>query len=276
MDSRTAKDLVGGARAMAPWLAGVTPFGLVIGVAAAQAEFPAAAGWLTGPLIYGGSAQIAAIQMLDAGATAAAVVVTVVVINLRLILYSAAISRYWRGTPLWWRLLGAYLLVDPSFVVGNDRYATTADRRAGHAHYLGGAAVLWVGWLLALGIGASAGARVPESLHLELLVPLYLLGEIVPKLRDVAGRRAVLTSAALALICLKVPLHLGIVVAIVAGLAVGGAALRRAAPQSTSDTGTADTATSDADTPGTDTTDTATSDTARSDTAPAATVEARL
>jgi predicted branched-subunit amino acid permease len=229
MVNNTGRDLAAGARAMVPWLAGVAPFGLVIGVAAAKASIPTAAGWLTAPVIYAASAQIAAIQLLDAGATAAAVIVTVVVINLRLILYSAAIARYWRGTPLWWRLLAAYLLIDPSFVVGTERYATEPDRRRGHAHYLGGALLLWVGWLVAVAVGVTAGARIPEALHLEMLVPLYLLGELVPKLREIAPRLAILTSAALALVCLSLPLHLGVVVAIVAGLAVGGITLRRRA-----------------------------------------------
>ena len=61
------RDFVAGVRAMVPWLMGVAPFGLVIGVSAAQAGIPTVAGWLTGPAIYAGSAQIATIQMLDAG-----------------------------------------------------------------------------------------------------------------------------------------------------------------------------------------------------------------
>ena len=116
------RDFVSGMRAMVPWLIGTAPFGLVIGVSAAQADIPTLAGWLTGPVIFSGSAQVATIQMLDAGAAAYAVIITALVINLRLLLYSAAIARYWRGTPLWWRLLGGYLLVDPTFVVGTDRY----------------------------------------------------------------------------------------------------------------------------------------------------------
>ena len=107
---------------MAPWLIGVAPFGLVIGVSAAEADIPTLAGWLTGPTIYAGSAQVATIQMLDAGAAAYAVIITALVINIRLILYSAAMATYWRGTPLWWRLVGGYLLIDPSFVVGVERY----------------------------------------------------------------------------------------------------------------------------------------------------------
>jgi predicted branched-subunit amino acid permease len=213
------RDLASGARAMAPWLAGVTPFGLVIGVAAAQADIPTGAGWFTGPTIYGGSAQIAAIHLLDEGAATATVIMTVLVINLRLVLYSAALASYWRGTPLWWRLLAGYLLVDPSFAVGIDRYATEPDRRRGHLHYLGGAVVLWVGWMIALAIGAFAGTRVPETMHLELLVPLYLVGIVVPHVRARASRRAVLVSAAGAVAAITAPLHLGIAIGILGGLA---------------------------------------------------------
>ena len=92
-------EIAAGARAMVPWLAGVTPFGLVIGVSAAQADIPTLAGWLTGPAIYAGSSQVAAIEMLDAGTAPVVVVITALVINLRLILYSGAIATHWRGTP---------------------------------------------------------------------------------------------------------------------------------------------------------------------------------
>src|SRR5690348_10230442 len=157
------KDLVSGMRAMVPCLAGVAPFGMVIGLSASQTHLPAGAGWLTAPVMFGGSAQIAAIQLLDAGAAPVAVIVTAVVINLRLALYSAAMAQYWRGTPLWWRLLGGYLLIDPSFAVGIAKYSSDPDRRRGHAHYLGGGVVLWIGWLSAVGIGAVAGASVPSG-----------------------------------------------------------------------------------------------------------------
>ena len=215
------RDFVAGMRAMAPWLIGVAPFGLVIGVSAAQADMPTLAGWLTGPAIYAGSAQVATIQMLDAGAAGFAVIVTAMVINLRLVLYSAAMAPYWRGTPLWWRLLGGYLLIDPSFAVGVDRYGREPDRRRGHAHYLGGAVLLWVTWLAAIAVGATAGARLPDWLRLEFLIPLYLIGETVPKLRQVATRRAVLVAAVVAVACLAVPMHLGLAVGIVAGVAAG-------------------------------------------------------
>ena len=165
------RDLLAGARAMAPWLVGIVPYGLVIGVSAARADIPTAAGWLTAPLVYSGSAQVATIELLDAGAAPLVVVATALVINLRLVLYSATMAQHWQGTPRWWRALAAYLLVDPSVAVGVDGYRHATDRRRGHLHYIGGAALLWVVWLVAIGIGATAGTHLPACLAARLRHP---------------------------------------------------------------------------------------------------------
>jgi predicted branched-subunit amino acid permease len=213
-------DIAAGARAMVPWLAGIVPFGLVIGVSAAQADVPTLAGWLTGPLIYAGSAQVATIGMLDAGAAPVVVVASALIINIRLIFYSATMARYWRGTPWWWRMVAAYLIVDPSVSVGLDGYQRLGRGR-GHAHYLGGAVLLWVSWLAAIAAGTMVGAGLPAWLHLEFVIPLYLVGQAIAKLAHPAQRRAILAAAAVALLALSAPLQLGIALAIVAGAAVG-------------------------------------------------------
>lgn len=221
------RDVLAGARAMAPWLAGVVPFGLVIGVHAAQAGIPFA-GWLTGPLLFGGSAQVVVIDLLDGGATPAVVVVAALAVNLRLVLYSATMAPHWRGTPTWFQGLAAYLLIDPTLAVGVDGYeaagtSATASRRA-HRHYLGGAALLWVAWLAAIAAGATLGPRLPAALHLELVIPLFLAGEVASRLTSRAATQAATVAgvvAALAVIAVPVPLHLGPVVAIAAGVGAG-------------------------------------------------------
>jgi len=216
------RDAAGGARAMVPWLLGVAPFGLVIGVSAARAGIPTLAGWLTGPLIYGGSAQVATIELLDGGAAPVLVVATALAINLRLVLYSGTMAGHWRGTPRRWRMLAAYLLVDPSFAVGIDRYEGPAGRGAGaHAHYLGGAVALWCTWIAAITIGATLGTRLPDGLHLELVVPLFLVGEVVPRLTIRAMRRATVAAVVVAVAGHGLPLRLGLVAAMVAGVVAG-------------------------------------------------------
>jgi predicted branched-subunit amino acid permease len=214
------RDIAAGARAMVPWLAGIVPFGLVIGVSAAQADIPTLAGWLTGPLIYAGSSQVATIGMLDAGAAPVVVVASALIINIRLVFYSATMARYWRGTPWWWRLVAAYLMVDPSVAVGLDGYQRLGRGR-GHAHYLGGAVVLWVSWLAAITVGAVVGAGLPAWLHLEFVIPLYLVGQAISKLANPAQRRAILAAASVALLTLSAPLQLGIALAIAVGITAG-------------------------------------------------------
>jgi predicted branched-subunit amino acid permease len=225
-------DIAAGARAMAPWLAGIIPFGLVIGVSAAQADIPTLAGWLTGPLIYAGNAQLAAIGMLNAGAAPIVVVAAALIINVRLIFYSATMARHWRGTPRWWQFAAAYLLIDPSLAVGLDGYERLGRDR-GHAHYLGGAVLLWVSWLAAIGVGATVGAGLPTWLHLEFVAPLFLIGKAVPQLANPAQRRAIFAAATVALLALSAPLQLGIVLAIAAGIAAGLTARRDGPGQST-------------------------------------------
>jgi predicted branched-subunit amino acid permease len=215
------RDIVAGARAMVPWLLGVGPYGLVIGISAAQADIPTAAGWLTGPAIFSGSAQVATIELLDARAAPVFVIATALVINARLVVYSGAMAAHWRGTPRWWRALAAYLLVDPSFAVGVDRYERPGDRSAAHAHYLGGAIALWVTWLLAMALGACVGAQLPASMHLEFVIPLFLVGEVAVRLNSPAMRRAALTAAAVAVAGYSAPLHIGLVAAIAIGITAG-------------------------------------------------------
>jgi predicted branched-subunit amino acid permease len=213
-------DVIRGARAMAPWLVGVVPFGLVIGITAAHADIPAAAGWLTGPLIFAGSAQVATIQLLAGGGAAIAVVAAALAINLRLVLYSATMAPHWRSLPRRTQALAAYTLVDPTLAVGVRAYDSSADPAVGHRHYLGAAVTLWLAWVAAITVGLTVGSALPRALHLELVIPLFLAGEVVPRVTNRASARAVTVAIALAIVGRWVPLHLGTFVAIAGGIAV--------------------------------------------------------
>jgi len=214
-------DVLAGVRAMTPWLVGIVPFGVAIGVSASRTDLPILAGWLTGPLIYGGSAQVAVIDLLGAGTAPVVVVAAALAINARLVLYSATMAPRWRATPRWWRALAAYLLVEPSLAVGIDGYDRTTDPRRGHRHYLGGAVLLWAAWLLAIAVGATAGTRLPVGLQLEFVIPLFLAGEVAARLTSRPVRHAAAVAAVVAVVALAAPLHVGPLVAIAAGSVAG-------------------------------------------------------
>ena len=216
-----------GVRAMLPLLLGVAPFGLVIGVTVAELGLPHLAGWSLGWLVYAGSAQLAAIGLLAGSASAVVVIASVAVINLRLALYSAAMAPHWRGTSTAWRLIAAYLLVDPSFAVGTQSYDGSRPRRQAHLHYLGAALVLWVGWLLVIGIGVTAGSTLPPELRLESFGPLYLVTLVVMSSRTAAARVGVAVAVVTAVGASLLPLHLGPAVGMATGLLAGSLVQRR-------------------------------------------------
>jgi predicted branched-subunit amino acid permease len=218
-------DAIAGARAMIPLLAGVTPMGLVIGVAVVQSGIPVAVGLATGPLIYAGSAQLAIIDLLRQRAPLLIVMVSVLAINARLALYGTVLAGRWRTTPRWWRALAAYLLIDPSFIIGVDGY----QQRRGHAYYLGGAVVLWLGWQASIVAGAVIGSAVAPSLELDFVAILYLVAMAVLKATEPAVRVGVVAAAVAAAVGALLPIHSGPVIGIVAGVA---AALAYPAPRS--------------------------------------------
>ena len=76
---------------------GVLPLGLAIGAAIGTSSIPPLAGWLGGPLIFGGAAQLIAVQLLDAGAAPAVIVISALLVNARIVMYGAAIAPWFRG-----------------------------------------------------------------------------------------------------------------------------------------------------------------------------------
>ena len=218
-----------GVRAMLPLLLGVAPFGLVIGVTVAELGVPHLAGWSLGWLVYAGSAQLAAVGLLAGSASAVVVVATVAVINLRLGLYSAAMAPHWRGTSKAWQLVAAYLLIDPSFAVGTRSYDGSRPPRQAHLHYLGGALVLWVGWLTVIGIGVTAGGTLPPELRLESIGPLYIVTLVVMAAGTTAAKVGVAVAVVTAAVASLLPLQLGPAVGMAAGLLAGSMTQRRSA-----------------------------------------------
>jgi len=215
-----------GARAMLPFLLGVAPFGLAIGVAVADSGLPHVAGWSLGWLVYAGSAQLAAIGLLAGHASLVAVVLAVTVVNLRLSLYSAALAPHWRATPVWWRALAAYLVVDPSFAVGSQAYDGSRGRRAGHLHFLGGAVLLWVGWQVVIAVGVTAGALLPGWLQLGAVGQLYMVTIVVAESRRPGAVPAIVAAVLGAAAGAALPLHLGPALGILTGMLVGMRTLR--------------------------------------------------
>jgi predicted branched-subunit amino acid permease len=202
-----------------PFVVGYAPFALVIGAFAAEQGSPWQ-GWTGSWLVYGGSAQLATLQAVDSGVLVA--VATGLLVNARLVVYSASLAHRWRDQPVWFRAVAAALVIDPTWAIAERNAASGASKREQRAYFLASGLTLGVGWSGVMAIGAIAGARA-DGLDLDVVVPICLASLLGPALRDPVDRCAALAGALTMVFTRGWPAGTGIVVAIAAGTVAGAA-----------------------------------------------------
>ncbi len=192
------------------------------------------AGWATGATIYGGSAQLATVELLDRGAAPVTIILTALIINARLIAYSGSIAVYWRGDQPSFPHAGR-LPPRRSIVRGGHGSLRRPGRRTARPPALPGGAVAPVRRLAGGDRRRSErGSGPPPWLHLEFVVPLYLVAQVVRHgNRSREARAAAVVGGAVAIAGMDLPISSGLIVAIVAGIAAAVATDRLARAQGT-------------------------------------------
>ena len=212
-----------GAQAVGPLLLAVVPFGLVLGVTAAASAVGGTLGIATSFIIFAGAAQLVTVQLIDAGTSLAVVILTALVVNVRHMMYSAAMAPHFSEFPRRSRLLLPYLLTDQAFAVSSLRYETVPDPVYKRWFYIGAAATMWVSWQMATMVGVLLGAQIPESLGLDFAIPLVFLVLLIPVVQTKPGIVAALVGGIVAVAAAEAPYGLGLVIGALAGVAAGTA-----------------------------------------------------
>lgn len=212
-----------GVRDVAPLLLGIAPFGLVAGVAAMNAGLTLEQAVGMSVIVFAGAAQLAALELIGQDAPLSVIVVTAVVINLRMVMYSASIAPYFRSLPARIRTGAAYLLTDQAYALSISIYRS--DERIDRlGYYLGAAVAPWIVWQVTTVIGALIQTGVPDSLGLEFAVPLVFLALLVPAMEDGPTTVAGVFGGVLAVLGGSLPLNLGLLVGAAIGIVAGVAA----------------------------------------------------
>ena len=181
--------------------------------------------WSSSPLLFGGSAQLVAVKLLDSGASVVIVVVAALVVNARMLLYSAALAPYaadWSARRRWG---AAYLLADPVYAMAVTRFARAdggGSPRDRFRYYMSTGVVVWIAWMALTGAGVLLAGVLPSSLPLELAAPLTFLLLLAPMLTTRAGYSAAATGGIVAFVASGLPLGMGLLAGAGAGIAVGG------------------------------------------------------
>lgn len=216
--TRSLDDVVAAAvRDALPVAASIAPFSLVIGATGARTGVPALGDMAGAALVFAGAAHLATLTILAAGAGALTALGTAVLINVRLLLYSASMQPRFVGQPRWFRWLGPLLLIDQTYLMVTAR-EDLGDPARFRRYWLYAGGLLMTCWVAAVALGAALGPLLPPGLVVDTAGVAVLTGMLAPRLK--APRVAVVAFTAL-VVAAVVPGGGGLTAGIVAGVVVG-------------------------------------------------------
>jgi predicted branched-subunit amino acid permease len=211
---RGARDMIG------PSL-GISAWALVTGVAMVKSGLSVPLAILMSLLVYAGSAQLAALPLIAAGAPLWVLWATAFCVNLRFVIFSAHWRKYFGYLPRVQRLALGYFAVDLSYVLFLRRFPETRPSPEQLPYFWGGVMWNWAGWQVPSVLGVLLADRVPTEWGLGFAGVLALLGLTYSLLSGRKSWIAAGVAACAAIAAFSLPLKLNIVVAIAAGVAIG-------------------------------------------------------
>ena len=193
-----------GIRLGLPIFLGYVPVGAAFGVVARSLGFSPFQAVVCSATALAGAGQLIALQLIGSGASVLAVVLTTAVVNLRYVLFGAAMSPHVTGVRLPGQAFLAFTLTDETFAVNIDDHR----RSLANAWSMAGVGTIaWTGWVLGTAVGASAAGAIgdPTRFGVQFAMPAMFTALLVAQAED---RRHVLAGLAAAAIAVALMLLL--------------------------------------------------------------------
>lgn len=180
-----------------PLAVAIAAYGLSYGVIAVQAKFDILTTVAMSVFVFSGSAQLVAVGMLAGGAGLISVVLTILLLNLRNLLYGAALAGGLAPAGKWKALL-AFGVSDEPFVLASSRFKKVGPDPLYFAIVTG---IFYIAWILAAYFGAFMGSQLdPQKWGLDLAFPVTFAALLVPGLK---GKPVIGTALAAAVIAIS-------------------------------------------------------------------------
>ncbi len=207
-------------RLSAPTLFGIGAWGLVVGVAMIKTglSLPQALGMTL--LVFAGSAQLAALPLMAAHAPIWVIFLTALVVNLRFVIFSALMAPHFMHLPKRTRAWLGFVTGDVTVALFMQRYPDFDDQPGKLAYLKGLVYPNWLAWQVGSIIGILVGSQIPGSWGLGFAGTLAILCIMLPLIQNKATFSGVLVAGMVALITVQWPYKLGLLAAVLAGMAV--------------------------------------------------------
>ncbi|WP_324100719.1 AzlC family ABC transporter permease [Noviherbaspirillum sp.] len=210
-----------GVKACAPTMAGIFAWGMVTGMAMVKSGLTLWQALGMTFIVFAGSAQLAALPVMAAGAPVWVVFLTALVVNLRFVIFAAAIAPHFAHLPWYRRVWHGYFNADITVALFPRRFSPeTAHRTVGKVGYYNGICYPnWWAWQSGSVIGILMASQIPQGWGIGFAGTLALLAITIPLIINSAALVGVAVSGMTAVVAASLPYRLGLLVAVIVGMA---------------------------------------------------------
>jgi len=213
-----------GFRLMLPMSVGLIPWAIVTGVAMRSSGLSALESMGMNLIVFAGTAQLGTLPLIASGAPLWLIVLTALVLNLRFVIFSAAIAPAFHGQSWPRRIASSYLLVDGVFILCSEKLFSSDDPQWRWGFYLVPALWCWFVWQLGALAGVLGAGVIPKDWSLEFMTTIALTVMLAPMAQLRTMMVAALVGGLGAVALRGLPLKLGVIAGIALGIAAGFAA----------------------------------------------------
>lgn len=180
-----------------PLAIAIAAYGLSYGVLASQANFSLMSAVAMSMLVFSGSVQMVTVAMLATGATFMSVLFTSILLNLRNLLYGAALAEGLAPAKKKWRWLLSFGVSDEPFVLGSSRFKKYGPDPLYFGIVIG---TFYIAWVFSSLIGSLIGDQIdPQKWGLDLAFPITFVALLTPSLKEKPVIATALTAAVIAI-----------------------------------------------------------------------------
>ena len=221
-----------GVRVSTQTMPGLFAWGTVTGMAMVQAGLSIWQALLMTFTVYAGSAQLAVLPLIAASVPLGVIVFTGFMVNLRFVIFSAVIGPHFAHLPWYQRLWYGYFNVDVIMAFFPQRYpAHTLGKTTGKVAYFRGLAMPnWTAWQAGTVAGILLASQIPPSWGIGFAGTVALLAITVPLVANRPTFIGVVVASLVSVLSVGLPYRLGLLVAMVLGIAAAVAADRLTPP----------------------------------------------
>lgn len=200
---------------------GLMAWGTVTGMAMIQSGLTLWQGLAMTLLVYAGSAQLASLPLLAAGAPVWMIFLTSLMVNLRFIIFGAVIGPHFAHLRWYKRIWYGYFNADVVMALFPQRFPshTLAKTEGKHGYYLGLVSSNWLGWQFGSIAGMLLASQIPPAWGIGFAGTLALLAITIPLVINRSALASVVVAAITAVLTAGLPYRLGLMLAIVTGVA---------------------------------------------------------